>query len=195
MFQRLLEQIALSLEALRIPYMVIGGQALLLYGEPRLTRDIDVALGVGAERLADLLRLAADRSWRVLVDSPADFVRKTMVLPCLEPASGIRLDFIFSFSVYEQQAMERVRRVPLGKTDVSFASVEDLLIHKIVAGRPRDLEDVRSIVSKDQPIDLSYVRHWLEQFNRGLGEDLLKRFEGIWTAARGGSSGRTISGP
>ncbi|GAH87084.1 unnamed protein product, partial [marine sediment metagenome] len=25
--------------------MIIGGQAVLLYGEPRLTRDIDVTLG------------------------------------------------------------------------------------------------------------------------------------------------------
>ena len=42
MFQQLLETIALSLEKRGIPYMVIGGQAVLLYGEPRLTRDIDV---------------------------------------------------------------------------------------------------------------------------------------------------------
>jgi hypothetical protein len=42
MFQQLLETIALGLEKRGIPYMVIGGQAVLLYGEPRLTRDIDV---------------------------------------------------------------------------------------------------------------------------------------------------------
>ncbi len=185
MFQHLLEQIALGLEALRLPYMVIGGQALLLYGEPRLTRDIDVALGAGPERLADLLRLAADRSWQVLVEDPADFIQNTMVLPCLEPASGIRLDFIFSFSAYEQQAMKRVRRVPLGKTQVCFASVEDLIIHKTIAGRPRDLEDVRSILGKDQPIDLNYVRHWLREFERGLSERFLERFETLCTAARG----------
>jgi len=29
--------------------MVIGGQAVLLYGEPRLTRDIDITLGIGVE--------------------------------------------------------------------------------------------------------------------------------------------------
>ena len=28
--------------------MIIGGQAVLLYGEPRLTRDIDITLGVNA---------------------------------------------------------------------------------------------------------------------------------------------------
>ncbi|MGC9445266.1 MAG: hypothetical protein ACP5E9_10130 [Candidatus Methanospirareceae archaeon] len=34
--------------------MVIGGQAVLLYGEPRLTRDIDITLGLGVEHLATL---------------------------------------------------------------------------------------------------------------------------------------------
>lgn len=29
--------------------MIIGGQAVLLYGEPRLTKDLDVTLGIGLE--------------------------------------------------------------------------------------------------------------------------------------------------
>lgn len=150
MFQELLEQIALGLDALRIPYMVIGGQAVLLYGEPRLTRDIDVTVGVGPDRLADLLRLAQERSWRVLSENPPDFVRKTLVLPCLEPASGVRMDFVFGVSAYERQAIERARREPMGRAQVCFASVEDIIIHKIVAGRPRDLEDAHIIIATFQ---------------------------------------------
>ncbi|MBI2934008.1 MAG: hypothetical protein HYY29_00395 [Chloroflexi bacterium] len=38
MFRQLLARIARSLRAQSISYMVIGGQALLLYGEPRMTR-------------------------------------------------------------------------------------------------------------------------------------------------------------
>lgn len=44
MFQALLQQIARGLDSRGIPYMLIGGQAVLLYGEPRLTRDVDVTL-------------------------------------------------------------------------------------------------------------------------------------------------------
>ena len=81
MFQRLLEQIALGLERAGIPYMVVGGQALLLYGEPRLTRDIDVTLGVGPDRLGDVLNLVTDWGWQVLVESSPEFVRETLGLP------------------------------------------------------------------------------------------------------------------
>ncbi len=177
MFEPLLEQLALGLEARAIPYMVVGAQAVLLYGEPRLTRDIDVTLGAGPDRLSEILDLTKGWEWKVLVDSPAEFVQRTMVLPCVDPQSGIRMDFIFSNSLYEQQALTRVRRVAVGKAQICFASVEDLIIHKVVAARPRDLEDVRSVLLKNRDIDMAYIRHWLEEFDRSLGERYWPRFD------------------
>jgi hypothetical protein len=180
MFDQLLEKIALGLDTCRIPYMLIGGQAVLLYGEPRLTRNIDITLGFGPERAQAIVELVITWGWQVLVDSPKEFVQRTMVMPCLDPISDIRIDFIFSTSVYEHQAMQRVRRVAIGKTQVCFASVEDLIIHKTIAGRPRDLEDVRGILLKTPAIDLAYVRHWLSEFDRSLSESFLQRFEDLW---------------
>jgi predicted nucleotidyltransferase len=177
MFTRLLERIALGLEQRQIPYMIIGGQAVLIYGEPRLTRDIDVTLGAGPERLAELLAFADASGWRLLVESPQEFVQRTMVLPCVDPESDIRIDFIFSHSPYEQQAMGRVRRVAIGKAAVRFAAAEDVIVHKIVAGRPRDLDDVRSILLKNPDLDRAYIRQWLAEFNRSLGENYAQTFE------------------
>jgi len=177
MFEQLLESLARGLERLGIPYMLIGGQAVLLYGEPRLTRDIDVTLGTGPEQLSEVLEWIRSSGWEVLVEAPADFVGKTMVLPCLDPTSGIRIDLIFSFSPYEQQALKRARRVPLAGAEVRFASLEDLIIHKVLAGRPRDIEDVRSILLKNRAFDVEYIHHWLREFDRSLGEKSLERFE------------------
>jgi hypothetical protein len=84
--------------------MVIGGQAVLQYGEPRLTRDIDVTLGVDTDRIAEILQLSDDLQLEPLVD-PTEFTLRTMVLPC-SAAGGLRVDLIFSFSDYEQQAIE-----------------------------------------------------------------------------------------
>ena len=182
MFQTLLEKLALALEKRSIDYMVIGGQALLLYGEPRLTKDIDVTLGAGNDQLAQIVELAKSLEWKSLVDSPAEFVKQTMVFPCIDPASGIRIDFIFSFSLYEKQAIERARKIVIGKAQVRFASVEDLIIHKIIAGRPRDLEDVKTVVLKNSNIniDANYIRHWLKQFEQALSHPFAERFETIW---------------
>ena len=89
MFQKLLEKLALGLKKQSLKYMVIGGQALLIYGEPRLTKDIGITLGVGVGRLNDILAMVRGFRWKVLTRSPQTFVKKTWVLPCLDPPSGI----------------------------------------------------------------------------------------------------------
>lgn len=92
MFRKLLQRIALVFDGIEIPYMIIGGQATLLYGEPRLTQDIDLTLGAGPERLSDVLRGIQNEGWQVLVEDTESFVRDTLVLPCLDPESNIRID-------------------------------------------------------------------------------------------------------
>ncbi|GAH07467.1 unnamed protein product, partial [marine sediment metagenome] len=57
MFEELLIRIAKTLDNNNIPYMIIGGQAVLLYGEPRLTKDIDITLGVSIDKLSELLNI------------------------------------------------------------------------------------------------------------------------------------------
>ena len=176
MFESLLERMALTLERARIPYMIIGGQAVLLYGEPRLTKDIDVSLGIDLSRLNELVVVAKSIGLDPLAD-PEEFTRKTMVLPCSDPSTGIRVDFILSFSPYEKTALSRVRRIKVRKAEVDFVSLEDLVIHKILAGRPRDLEDVRHILIRNPKADLAYIRQWLREFSDSVGEDFLATFD------------------
>lgn len=178
MFELLLEKIALALDEAKIPYMVIGGQAVLLHGEPRLTRDIDITLGIGAEKLDLLLAVVEASRLKALVDPPA-FTPKTHVLPCQDPATGIRLDFIFSFLPYESQAIRNAQSVPMGNALVRFASPEDLIIHKMVAGRPRDLEDVKGVLLKNTGMNTKYIRRWLKDFSSALGQPLVRRFNGL----------------
>jgi hypothetical protein len=178
MFEQLLEKIALALDKADIPYMIVGGQAVLLYGEPRLTRDIDITLGMTLEKLDVVVGLTKGIGLEPLVD-PDTFTRKTMVLPCQDPTTDIRVDFIFSFSPYEQQALERVRTVEMGNALLRFASPEDLIIHKIVAGRPRDFEDVKSVLIKNPELDIKYIRSWLRKLASALKEPFLKRFNKV----------------
>lgn len=179
MFRDLLVRMAGEFERRAIAYMLIGGQAVLLYGEPRLTADVDVTVGVPPEQLPTVLDVVRTLGWQVLVQNPHDFVRRTLVLPCRDEATGIRIDIIFAQSTYEQQALQRVRRVPMGDVQVCFASVEDVVIQKLVAGRPRDIEDARRIWLKNPHMDEEYIRHWLQQFEEALSEPFLARFEEI----------------
>jgi hypothetical protein len=57
MFAEIISKIGTTLDKGNLPYMIIGGQAVLLYGEPRLTRDIDIILGVSIDHLDKLLHI------------------------------------------------------------------------------------------------------------------------------------------
>ena len=176
MFEALLKLLARELDRAQIPYMIIGGQAVQLYGEPRMTRDIDLTLGLDSKGLDRVLRVCGACELKPLPAAPAEFVRETMVLPALEERTGIRVDFVFSFTDYERQAIDRSRPVEIGGVSVRFAAAEDIVIHKLVAGRPRDLEDVRSIVVKNPGLDRAYVEEWLGGFDRALDRDITSSF-------------------
>jgi hypothetical protein len=159
--------------------MVIGGQAVLLYGEPRLTKDIDITLGIGVDKLEKIISLIRFLRLKILVDTFEDFVKKTMVLPVMDEKSGIRIDFVFSFSPYERQAIEKAKNVKIGATTVKFASLEDVVIHKVIAGRARDIEDIKSILLKNPVYDYQYIVRWLKEFDNALSTKFTKSFKKI----------------
>jgi len=179
MFEALLKLIARAFDSHNVPYMLIGGQAVLLYGEARLTADVDVTLGMGPGDLETVSKAVRAAGLDVLIESPEDFVRQNLVLPCQQPSSGIRVDLIFSLTPFERQAVDRARVVTLDGTPVRYATPEDLIILKVIAGRPRDLDDVCSILLKQPQVDYKYVRRWLSELQAGLEQDFAGRFDAL----------------
>ena len=57
--------------------------------------------------------------------------------------------------------------------------MEDLIVHKMVAGRPRDLEDIESVLLKNPKYDAAFIRARLKEFDEALGSDLSGRFKSI----------------
>lgn len=170
------------LDGAKIPYMVIGGQAVLVHGEPRLTLDVDVTLGVGTEKLDHILSLISREGLAPIPEDPAGFARQTLVLPARDAKSGERVDIIFSDTPYEHQAIGRAVRLSIAGTRVCFASPEDLLIHKLIAARPRDLEDARGIwLRQKSRLDAAYVERWLKEFSALPG---LEKISDLWRQVR-----------
>lgn len=173
-FERLIARIGRALDDAEVPYMVIGGQAVLLHGEPRLTQDIDITLGLDPDALPDVLDVCGTAGLEPLPEDPADFVRETFVLPAVERETGLRADFIFSTTSYEREAIRRAVSVEVAGTSVDFATAEDLILHKLFAGRPRDLEDARGVVRRrGSGIDWSYVERWAGEFASVPGRENL----------------------
>ena len=163
--ERFLAALTAELGRVGLPFMLIGGQAVLVHGAIRVTEDIDATLAADPGRLATVLEACAALG---LVPTPTDvqaFVAETFVLPARDAATGVRVDFIFSSTAYERQAIARAGTIDLAGAAVPFATAEDLIIHKLFAARPRDLEDVRGvIVRKGAQLDWAYMEKWALDF-------------------------------
>lgn len=157
--------------------MLIGGQAVLLHGAPRLTEDIDVTLGVDPSALPAVRAVCQELDLQPLPADVDRFVRETFVLPAADPKTRVRIDFVFSSTPYERQAIARAVRVELAGVAVPFATAEDLVIHKLFAGRARDEEDVIGVVRrKGGELDWSYLERWSREFAAVPGrEDMPER--------------------
>lgn len=183
MIQKLIVRIAKRLDQNNIPYMLIGGQSVLLYGVVRLTEDIDITLGVDIDKLSKMKRLLKEAGIVIPKNIDDNFVKKTNVLVGIDKDTGIRIDFIFSFTPFELQALKRTKNVRLNNYNVKFASCEDTIIHKMFAARPRDLEDVNILLEKNiKTLDITYIKKWLKEFSDIAGYSLVNKFKEFLTS-------------
>lgn len=68
--------------------------------------------------------------------------------------------------------MGHANAVMLDDYPVRYASLEDTIIHKIFAGRPRDVEDLRHILRKHPGFDREYTKEWLDTLSPAVERDL-----------------------
>jgi hypothetical protein len=57
--------------------------------------------------------------------------------------------------------------------------VKFVVVHKIIAGRGKDIEDVRSVLLKNPAYDHGYITRWLKEFEQLLQEDFSGTFHTI----------------
>jgi hypothetical protein len=171
-----------------IPYMVIGGLANIVWGEPRATLDIDVTVWVPDAQLESFVDRVG-QSYRVLVDAPLPFIRAARVLP-IETTTGVRIDLVLGLLPFEREAIDRARDLLVAGTQVRFCTPEDLVLMKIISDRDRDLADARALVLRLLPtLDLHYLEPRIIELARLLKRPAIEERWSEWT--RGTDTGTT----
>lgn len=156
--------VASFLDEQAIPYAIIGGLAVQYWGEPRTTRDVDIVVLVAPDRIDSFLAAAVNRYKPRLQDAIA-FAQENRVL-LIWGEDETPVDIALGLPGYEEEAIRRAATVSIGgRRNIRLISREDLIIHKCIAGRPRDREDIERVLVRQQlTVDLDYIRQWLRQF-------------------------------
>lgn len=168
--------------SLRVGWFVFGAQAVMYWGRPRLTEDIDVTVQLGAVDVADLVAHLQQAGFALRVEGTAAFIAQTRVVPLVFGDSGWALDMVLGGPGLEEDFVQRAIPVEVAPgVTAPMIAAEDLIVTKVLAGRPKDLEDIRGILlAQAGRLNLNEVRRVLAMLEDALGvSDLMPAFDNL----------------
>lgn len=132
-------------EAAGLDFCFIGGLAVLRWGEPRLTRDVDLtvlaAYGEEERAVTPLLRGLSPR----IADADRFARRNRVVL--LRASNGVSVDVALGGLDFEVRSVERATPwVVPDAPPLRTCDADDLIVHKVFAGRAQDWLDVEGVI-------------------------------------------------
>jgi len=170
-----LVRVAADLDALGASWALVGGLAVSVWAEPRLTRDIDVAIAVSSDREAEqLIRELCGRGWEVIVLVEQEAIERlaTARLTCSDRSfEGIILDLLFASSGIEPEIVDGATMVDIiSEVRLPVASRAHLIAMKLLArddrSRPQDADDLRSLIQGASPEEISAARRAIDSITQ-----------------------------
>lgn len=166
--RHLLVRIAQILENLNIPYFVTGGMAVLVWGRPRFTADIDILVELENKNVGRLERalLALGEAGYVDKDTMEEALSREGEFNFIDGVTGVKVDFwILKKNSFDVLRMKRRVVQNIMNQKVYFISPEDLILNKLTwygeSGSSRHLEDVESVFKiSGRKLDKKYLKLW-----------------------------------
>jgi hypothetical protein len=164
------------LESERVPYMIMGGIAVSIWGIPRATYDIDVTLSVDESEL--LRAMTACRDAGFAIDPPFERgfrdvlagMQKITIEWWTPAPRRVEVDVFLVTTDYQRAAFARRVRARLEGREAWVLSPADLILHKLIAGRPKDLADIQNLLAVQGVPDRDYLEACAADL--GVGEEL-----------------------
>lgn len=167
------------LDQLGIPYLVGGSVASITFGEPRLTKDLDVMIDAAE---GDVRHLVArlEREFHVDADAAVDALRHRSTFSAIHIESFLRVDFFFANDLPDvrREQIRRGRTLTLASGTARFYSAEDIVAQKLrwfrMGGEVSDQQwrDVVGVIRMVRDLERQYLEQTAEAF--GV-RDLLER--------------------
>jgi hypothetical protein len=166
-FAEQLVAVGRALSSLNAEYMLIGGLAVGVWSAPRATQDCDLSVRVLASTDALRESLAAAgldiaRGDLARAHAAGEAVRLRRHGCADEP---VVVDLLFATTPFEFEALRRRQPLRVLGVDLPVATPEDLLVFKLIAGRPQDLADAHLLLGlHGAAFDMERVRRWCGEF-------------------------------
>ncbi len=144
--------------------VIIGGIAVGFLGRPRLTEDVDAMFLLSMQDIPKFMEAAKNENIEPRIQNADEFARKNRVLLLQHTPTETNIDISLGIMPFEEEMVKRGIVQSTTMLSVRLPSPEDLIIMKAVAHRPKDLEDIRTIVDKNPKLDIPRIQGWVKQF-------------------------------
>lgn len=160
----LLKYTATRLLQLKIPYAVVGSFASSIWGESRLTQDIDIIVDLKQEHVPRLCVAFPDPEFYISSSAVLEAIERASQFNVIHPSSGNKLDFMVAGrAAWQREQLTRSKQTPVfSDLSVSVAAPEDVILGKLIyyrdGGSEKHLRDIAGILSQSKPlIDQEYL--------------------------------------
>lgn len=163
---KVLDKICRVFNQLKIPWMIMGGMASSVWGEPRATYDIDFSILLEEGQLPRLFNTLKKRGFYFEQEGLVRVIQNLQYLTLSYRAGKVKIyiDIFLARSAYQYEALLRRRKIVFQHRELFFISPEDLILYKLLSGRGRDIDDVREIlVTKRQDLNMRYLTRWAKK--------------------------------
>ncbi len=169
--QRALADVARVLAKLDRPSAIIGGIAVISWGYARFTADIDCAICAPIEALTTLHETFEAAGFEAREADAVAFARESLVLLLRHTATGVAVDVSLALLAFELEALKAAVPRKYGDIEIRVPRLEDLFVYKMIAARPKDLQDLRALLSLGYEVDTDHVTSILGAFDEVLETD------------------------
>ncbi len=163
-FRATIEAINRLLQKFNQRGVIIGGVAVGLLGKPRYTADVDAVFLLSTKDIPDFLQSARLEELVPRIENVEDFARKSRVLLLKHIPTKTDVDISLGIMPFEEEMVNRGNIRSFANLSARLPTPEDLIIMKAIAHRPKDLEDIRTIVDKYPSLDQKRIERWVKDF-------------------------------
>ncbi len=163
-FKKILNNLAKVFKKLKLSYMLVGGFAVGCWGYPRQSMDIDMVIDLKPEEGKKFIKEAKKAGFKIHQQEVKTILKigNRFVME----ADDFRIDCWLPKSIFEKETLKNRKKKKLFGTNVSIISAEDLILSKLLVGRARDIEDIKTIfIRQGAKLDKAYINKNAKRLN------------------------------
>lgn len=159
-------------------WYLFGAQAANIWGSERLSTDVDVTVQIEVTEADEFIRVMQAHGFILTRDD----AQPSRLVKFIHGETDVPLDVVIGGPGLDEEFLDRAIAVDVGGTSVPVITPEDLIAMKALAGRAKDVEDLRAVVDRHRAtLDVARIRWLLSLLEQALTRsDMLPLFENAW---------------